>query len=868
MMDYIKKYHSGFIFIVFITFSLKLSAFGTNEDGHIGITQTTLEGISRNKDGELLEFSERAIEQVIEANLDVDWHQLTPQLHVDNESLGQATSRIVGLKKSIINSLIGSSADGEQARQQLGQALHTIQDYFSHTNSVESGSGIPNFGEETVSSVGASQATCTGSIISPGTTLIPGTGPTSGYFNIPGICTNIPAGKCRHGLAIVCPDGLNKDSPGRAGYPIAFNNATLATQNFVNSILDDSAIASDINAIKTLMDIKGTLGVIIDDTGSMGGIIASVKSQVSAIVSATAGTEDEPGQYLVQSFNDPAVGSPQVYSESAPFLGAVNSLSANGGGDCPELAWTGALRAVDKALTTSKLFLFTDAAPKDGSLASNVAALANSKNTEIYPLLFGSCSPYHQSYFDVANKTGGQVFILNGSEAANIFNLIAPLAKKNVYPVFSLRTALAGGPTSYSVPIDETISEITFSMSIENKNIIKLKSPSGNIVTGSDADVSETQLTSGAVYTVVNPASGSWSIEVTGSGDLTIAVKSKTDLFLDSLEFVELKGRIGHEGLFPVDGTPIAGNTGTILANMIGDYSSSQFSFRRPDGSLIANIDTHQNNPNTSADKFVGDVTIPTETFLIYATGKTMGGNQFSRLISGESSATYVEVKAPQGLEILKIGDSVTLTFQVTNHGSSEDSFTLVAATEAGVILSEIITLEGGSSTTVQVPVSASETTLPYSTIDVSLTAQSKTDANIQNNATVSLLTGPSNSPPLCTDLNVDKAILWPPNKKYQKVTISGAIDPDGDEISYDITSITQDEAPGNNSPDAIMVESNSANLRSERLGNGDGKVYRITAQASDSKGGQCSSTVSVSVPHNQGGAAVDSGGNFNSLAQ
>jgi hypothetical protein len=82
--------------------------------------------------------------------------------------------------------------------------------------------------------------------------------------------------------------------------------------------------------------------------------------------------------------------------------------------------------------------------------------------------------------------------------------------------------------------------------------------------------------------------------------------------------------------------------------------------------------------------------------------------------------------------------------------------------------------------------------------------------------------------------------------------------DPDGDPVSVIITSITQDEplnseGSGNTCPDATGIGTATASLRAEREGNGDGRVYQITFSADDGRGGRCTGTVTVCVPHDQG---------------
>lgn len=123
-----------------------------------------------------------------------------------------------------------------------------------------------------------------------------------------------------------------------------------------------------------------------------------------------------------------------------------------------------------------------------------------------------------------------------------------------------------------------------------------------------------------------------------------------------------------------------------------------------------------------------------------------------------------------------------------------------------------------------------------------------------------------SNEPPVCTDVKPNLTELWPPNHKFQKVTLSGATDPDGDPVTITVTGVTQDEplngtGDGDTAPDAQASAPGSVDLRAERAGTGDGRVYRIAFTADDGNGGTCTGTAKVTVPKSQGrnGAAVES---------
>jgi len=128
------------------------------------------------------------------------------------------------------------------------------------------------------------------------------------------------------------------------------------------------------------------------------------------------------------------------------------------------------------------------------------------------------------------------------------------------------------------------------------------------------------------------------------------------------------------------------------------------------------------------------------------------------------------------------------------------------------------------------------------------------------------------NHPPDCSGAGPSSDELWPPNHKFSAVSIVGVTDPDGDPVTVTITSVTQDEplndlGDGNTCPDATGVGGVVVNVRSERSGLEDGRVYHLNFTASDGRGGQCTGSSGLCVPNAQrpGPVCGDQGPLYNS---
>src|SRR3954467_12597648 len=133
------------------------------------------------------------------------------------------------------------------------------------------------------------------------------------------------------------------------------------------------------------------VAMVIDDTGSMGGVIGSVKSALASYISSTP--EDEYTSWSLTTFKDSPsfVGSTE---DKAEALGLVSGLVASGGGDCPEdvlggiFSGLGVLGA-DPAIS-KQMLVATDASAQFGDV-DGIIASARSSGVHVNVLLNGDC---------------------------------------------------------------------------------------------------------------------------------------------------------------------------------------------------------------------------------------------------------------------------------------------------------------------------------------------------------------------------------------------------------------------------------------------------------------------------------------------
>nr|XP_046266993.1 von Willebrand factor A domain-containing protein 7-like [Scatophagus argus] len=666
----------------------------------------------------------RTIELIKRKNWVVDIrHLFNSHFHFDNEKFSEG-------RKIITEGLSAVKASNkrenfEAAREILGEILHPLQDFYSHSNWVEMDNKLPNSNlitsDTSIGNIAAeTRATCrncdgddcTNNILED---ILREKILTSGYFGLIPFFSSKPNGKCSHGgfldqtSGIKPKGGINKDkldSSHGHRHTDAANLAIAATSELLEDI---RAAAGDRGFLQMMGIYKGSskaLCFMIDTTGSMSDEIATVRSVTSFIIDSKVGTEDEPPLYILVPFNDPDFGPLMRTTDPKAFKNAINSLSATGGGDAPEMSLSALQLALTSTPPNSEIFLFTDAPAKDSHLKSTVTALIERTKTvvnfmitgvlglrrrrqsgNIQQLLSRMGTSDAQLYRDLAQASGGQAIEVTEIELPLATSIITESSSSSL--VTLLQAARSPGKAeNFTFLVDKSVGNLTVYIT-GNSVAFTLISPSG--VSQQSTNTSGSLTTSfqsvGNFKTLqLKTQVGLWKINVQSTNPYALKVVGESPIdFL--FEFLETShGPLG--GFDVVDNRPRAGVNGSLIVTVTGSDSATV-----TEVSLVESLGSGEVNGSVEAqgggDFLVQFDRIPSAEFVVLVKGQTSSGSSksssvtFQRQSTTNIRASTLTVTADGSNNILVPGTTLSVPFSVMTEGAG-GTFNIRATNDQG----------------------------------------------------------------------------------------------------------------------------------------------------------------------------------------
>ncbi|XP_035034947.2 von Willebrand factor A domain-containing protein 7 [Hippoglossus stenolepis] len=654
-----------------------------------------------------------AVTSVILRNVRVDLrHALNGSFHFDDEMFVQGRRIIAEGVQAVKAS--NKQENFEAAMEKLGEILHPLQDFYSHSNWVELGKKFPNSNlirpDTSIGNLAdISRATCrncdgddcTNNILED---VIAQGILTSGYFGIVPRVSTKPDGKCSHGggvdqtSTIEPKGGINKDTfDSNHGHlhTAAANMAVAAT----GQLLDDVRAAAGDRAFLQMLGIsKGSskaLCFVIDTTKSMSDDIEAVKKVTSSIINSEVGTENEPSTYILVPFSDPEFGPLTKTTDPQVFKNAINSLSVTGGGDDAEMSLSGLKLALTAAPLNSEIFLFTDAPAKDKHLKSAVIALIERTQTVVNFMITDStvtnrrilrdktrrrraiASSDAQVYKDLAQASGGLAIEVTKTELPVATSIITESTSSSL--VTLLQAARNPGKTdNFFFRVDGSVTNPR--VYITGRSVtFTLISPEGKSQQSSDPTVSliTSSQSVGNFRTLrIKTEVGKWEIRMVSTNPYTLKVigQSSVDFLFD---FVEAS-QGPFTGYDTLDTRPRAGVNGTLLVTLTGTDS-----VKLTEVALVESSGSKEVKgvvESQGSDNFLVRVDqMPSEEFVVRVRGQDGSSSSgiFQRQTPTNFRASNVTITADSN-PILVPGTLFSVPFSVTSGGTG-GNFTIRA---------------------------------------------------------------------------------------------------------------------------------------------------------------------------------------------
>eukprot|EP00063_Salmo_salar_P090551 XP_014065386.1 PREDICTED: von Willebrand factor A domain-containing protein 7-like [Salmo salar] len=530
-----------------------------------------------------------------------------------------------------------------------------------------------------------------------------------------------PKGKCSHGGAAdltsyeVPRGGISKDKRRSNNVALHTSAVTVATTATLQ-LLDDIRGAAGDNDYLRLMGIarSSVVAFVIDTTGSMRVDILEAKRVVNEIIDSKKGTQDEPSQYILVPFNDPGFG-PLIRTTNPDVMNAeIAKLTADRGGDIPEMCLSGLQLALTGAPASSHIYVFTDAIAKDIALKDTILALTRStKSTVSFFITFPgarrsrraveSRAATFENYKDLALASGGQAISVTKENLPQATDVIIDSSTSALVTVLQ-RARNPGNAETFSFLLDESLNNIT--IYITGKSLtFTLKNPAGVTQKQNEANGKlGTVQTVGNLYRVrlaPDKHTGLWEISMNSNQPYTLKVMGQSTISF-IYDFVEtFEGP--HPGYALISGRPKAGMPAMLLVSVLGR--------KGPASVKVANVALVTVSGSEvvggaledmgNGDFLVTVTKVPAGEFVVLLNGTDMvSSTVFQRQSTTQMSVSKVTIKAVVDRS-MEPGKPFTLPFTVMTDATG-GSYKISARNDRGFkmnVPSSVAVTTGGNAT-------------------------------------------------------------------------------------------------------------------------------------------------------------------------
>ena len=238
-----------------------------------------------------------------------------------------------------------------------------------------------------------------------------------------------------------------------------------------------------------------------------------------------------------------------------------------------------------------------------------------------------------QMYFDMAAQTGGDFYFWAPGEFSGS-GLQLPLHGE---PVMLAYGRFGAPRRSFEIPVESGARTLTVFAGAQRKDRAVVVRPGGAVLAAGETGVTLQTFSRMTIATIQKPEPGNWRIEFQGAGLFSVSAHVKPSAeasapAMDDFDFVEMGGRPGHEGWFPIEREVFKGQTIACRLELSGAVGAVQLALVTGDDRPISTVPI-DSEPG-DAEHYLGRCVIPNVPFRIVATGRDSLGRSFRRTTS------------------------------------------------------------------------------------------------------------------------------------------------------------------------------------------------------------------------------------------
>jgi len=246
--------------------------------------------------------------------------------------------------------------------------------------------------------------------------------------------------------------------------------------------------------------------------------------------------------------------------------------------------------------------------------------------------------PINVDFFSMAAETGGDFYFWAPGEFAGS-HLQLPLDGEEVVLAYGRFDAPR---RRVDIPVEAGVRELTVFAGAQRKDRAVLVRPDGAVVADGAGDARLQTFRHMTLATVRNPVAGTWRLEFDGAGMYSISAHVRPGEAEDApsvgrFAFVEMRGRPGHEGWFPLERLPRAGETVECEVEVDGYATGVQVATVTEDGRPLGVLPMDARDDERR--EYSGRCVVPSVPFRVVVTGRDAHGQTFRRIERGLRSA-------------------------------------------------------------------------------------------------------------------------------------------------------------------------------------------------------------------------------------